>query len=320
MGEIARTVPLYTNIGHLSATTIGAILAQATLSTKHYDGNASFMDISINKTDGQYISGNTKEAAIRLNEKGKPLAIIFNIREIPGIKALQHTDSIRTLVTNNISNLTGVTIVAKSRSEELLVPISLHQDVREVCISHDLMEYIAINLKNGRASISREGELRLPLDLWEFSKVAFNVSRKNENITDLVKKINTMILGTSTGSDDERDSVKVVQTASLYAYDTPEEALMALYALMSALEEVNIVHLENMVIAFSGVSDSPVDYRIGRGHPDMKLIRYSALQYKRSFSQLLSLNQARKELNSPDAYMGMRLPSHPFDDLIMPSR
>lgn len=324
MGEMARTIPLYTNLGHASAFTLGEIFAQATLSTKHYDGNASFMEVIISKSDSNFFIGNTKESVIRLNNKGKLKSIIFNLHEIPGIKALQHTDNIKTLVIANISNIRNVVITTEVKGESIRYSTNIQQNAREVYLSHAMLEYVAICLRNAKTTITQEGELEVPLEWWDYGQAAFSVSRKNENITDLVNKLNTMILGASENyEEDDGDSstrVKTLQTASLYAYDTPEEALMALYDLMSGLEEINIVHLESIVIAFSGISDNPPNYAIGRGHPDMKLIPYSTLQYKRSFAQLLSLNQAKRELNSPSAYLGHVPPPHPFDQLVLPIR
>lgn len=325
MGKMARTIPLYTNLGHASAFTLGEIFAQATLSTKHYDGNASFMEINIGRGDSAFFTGNTKESAIRINGKAKLKSIIFNLHDIPGIKAIQHTDNIKALVIANISNIRNVIVTTESKGEIIRYTANLQQNARDVYLSHAMLEYVAICLRNAKTSISQEGELIVPLEWWDYSSPAFNVSRKNENITDLVNKLNTMILGASEnyGDDDDDSSsikVKVLQTASLYAYDTPEEALMALYDLMSGLEEINIVHLESIIVAFSGISDNPPDYRIGRGHPDMKLIPYSTLQYKRSFAQLLSLNQAKRELNSPSAYLGHVPGPHPFDQLVLPIR
>jgi hypothetical protein len=68
-GELAFSVPRYTNLGHICSTEMCQEGSQLVLSVKHFDGSSRVVDIDINESDARYVKAGHRPSVLALNSK-----------------------------------------------------------------------------------------------------------------------------------------------------------------------------------------------------------------------------------------------------------
>ncbi len=315
MGEMAENIPLYTGIGHMSAVTIGGPLAQLMLSTKHYDGNAKLLDVIILAEDKAFLTANHAESNIRLSTqlRNKKVILTFNTKDAIGIGSLRFTNDVRTLPVHSVSKLSSIKLTIMGKGDDsTTVIIPVKHDMRDTSLSYEVLDRIKRSTSED-FWIDSEGNSNVSLENWDTSKPILTLSRNMSNMVDFVRSFQAMVIGAKKG-----DKVGY-RTKSLTMYDNPESALIGFYELLKQQTSVNLVHLANVILAFSIRSSSPIDYRLTDNSTDeFKIGKFSEIITKRSIAPLFAYQGARNELYTPKTFLIEHRPPSPMDDFLKP--
>lgn len=314
LGRLSFTLPHGTNIGHVAAYTMGEKITQAVLSVKHLDGSTEIKEISLDKTDLQYI---------RLSAQRNDL--IKFVKDLAGysdVKILLPVDGVinfaQAMATDNLSELSiykisslqqigisythgdaesGMTIVdwatvsGPSRPSSLTVPFLKY--IKRVGYTQDDARYIEVSLKD-----------------WDFDLPAFQLPPKQVNMLDFMKRFSDMLeCGPKEG---EKRRLDPNNPDDLVAY------IRALFEYSSKHISIPIMYLQVTVLALLTRNADDGDYRLPEANGPVSFASAVSIMHYRSIGPALAYEeQANVLLNTKSFDRTNRVP-HPMDSLFLP--
>ena len=308
-GEIAFNIPKNTNLGHVSSTALGEKGSQHIMSTKHLDGTSTVDNIEVNEIDAKYIRAKDDGTTIFLSDRmaGLSVRMIIKADEARSLTDIAYTSNIRTL---NIFNLTSLVDVKFSvnvggRSEEGVVAVSMGS--RHASLSHDALEYL--NKKTW--SLTQFGEYEIDLSEWDVNLPLLELPRKHVSVVEYVTSIEAKLLGNGSKKRGRID------LRALHNYDNPNEALFALYELVTSALDVNIAHLEIIMFAMMVRNPKNNDYNMPVGNESIVFGKFREIMTMRSLAVKMAYESQIEAFYKTESYLVTDRPAHILDDLLM---
>lgn len=308
-GELALSIPnsTNTNIGHTSAAVLQSKVGQSILSTKHEDGNATAIVFELDDYKRKYIAhhddggGNLFALSPRL--KGKRFTITIFQDEAPALQDVIYVDNVGQLGINRISELTLITFTVQNRDREEEADVAVSSGSRAPSLTHEALDYI----KKKGWTINYNGDYVIDMSEWDFDKPFLEMPMKHYSMVDHMKAVETAIKGGGKGKGHR-----------LVDYDTPEEALMFFYRLVSSKLKVSLSHLQVIVMSTMVKSMKDGDYSIPKPAYTGELAPYRKIMKMRSLAPAMAYQGHASVLRSPTSYVVKVRPSHPMDSILIP--
>ncbi|QVD49149.1 hypothetical protein LUCX_79 [Xanthomonas phage vB_XciM_LucasX] len=305
-GELERSIPYGTNIGHVGATALCKQASQQVLSVKHLDTSASSTGLRFSDYEQRYVRiGNDPNLiflAPRL--KGHNVKLYVRSDEVERLAEVKSAEKVEVLLSGQISQLNQVCFKVTYNGKEEQDLVQVANGSRTSSFSKEMLVY----LRTHGWKMLDNGDIEVDLAQWDYDLPIFSTPRRQENMLDYMATIEKFLKAIKRGG-----SVK-----SLKDYDTVDAALRGFYELVSSRLFVNIVHLELLVKVCQIRSSKHRDYRPPLRGNKMEYGKFDFNIFHRSQSAAMAFQNHKQQWNNPATYLVTKRPSHPLDQIMLP--
>jgi hypothetical protein len=309
-GEIALSLPLRTNLGHMAATTICEKVSQRVLSTKHEDGSSNVLDIELSDYERRYLRAVPNEHVLKLSDRlaGRHVTLTIYAPEAQHLSDITQIEDLSTITLNRISELTVVEfVVADGKNGPDRAEVMVSMDRRRSSMSHHLLEHI----KRVGWGLTSTGNYTIDLSEWDASLPLFELPLRHVNMVDFMKRIEAVIR--STGDTGKR----IVRGQKTFKdFNNTKDALMELYSLVTDKIKVNVAHMEVIVLATQIRSSENLDYRIPVSGNKTEFGTYTDKMQYQSLSAQMAYQNHQRVISNPRSYIIRDRNDHPLDALM----
>jgi hypothetical protein len=304
VGELARSVPDGTNIGHQFCMVLFGQSTQLVISIKHLDKSASIEPAVLLEADRPFLKlgsdANSYLLADRL--KGKNVRLIIPAEAIPNINDIFEIDNVENLNIARFSSIGRISILVGTSDETTGPDIPTRAGQRIASMTHDLMRHIR------KVGWTNDGKGNHVIDMrgWNASHPILALPFKHFNMSDHSKDI-AKLLESSVGMMQARDK------------DTrPDDALVELFDLVNSKLDVSLAILAIVLKQAMIVSAENRDYSLPKPGMTAGLGVMSQSMKHRSLSAAMAFEHHREVLTDPVSFLHKRRMDHPFDVFLMP--
>ncbi|MBB5409358.1 hypothetical protein HDG34_003299 [Paraburkholderia sp. HC6.4b] len=303
-GELSRSVPKDTNIGHLCCMLLTEKSSQSVLAVKHLDRTASIEPAVLHQADRQFLrlgaDENSYLLAARL--KGRPVRLIIPGEAIPNINDIFEVENVENLNIARFSQVPCISIVTGEVGVATGPEIPTRAGQRVASITHELMRHIR---KVGLTSDER-GNHVIDMEGWNSSWPILALPLKHFSMADHSKDI-AKLLESSVGMMQKRDKRTL-----------PDDALVELFDLVNSKLDVNLTVLAMVLRQAMIVSAETLDYSLPKPWTTAGLGVMSLSMKHRSLSAAMAFEHHREVLTDPVSFIHTRRMDHPFDVFLSP--
>lgn len=325
MGGISDSIPNQTNLGHVSVTVMCEKISQNVLSTKHLDGSSKVDDFDIGNYDAQYIrSGvgvmvNQKSAGeeaesntvIKLNDRlqGREIEMVLEATQASNISNIDYAD-IDKLAPSNVTSLTEVIFRVKGEDgiPEPPATVSVSMGARQSWLTAEALAYV----KRKGFRLSDHGNYVIDLTEWDAELPLFQLPLKHTDMVQYMKTIKSFIMA----AGDTGKKTKGVKT--LGDFPTIDRGLVEFYNLINSKLNVNIAHLEVIILSAMIRSEAEHDHRLPRPIAKGELGSYRKNMEMRSVGISMAYERQAKRLTDVKSFIYPKRPDSPFDNILCP--
>jgi hypothetical protein len=316
-GELAFSVPRYTNLGHLCSTEMCQEGSQLVLSVKHFDGSSKVIDIVISDSDARYIREGNRISTLALNKKLKGFSPYLLM--VPSGKSIEGAEGLTNLA--QVESVDQMQVHRTTSFREVIFGTTQEDGT-------NVEEYVTVSVGNRYGSLSKEllhhvqkvgytitptGMYHVDLSEWNFEKDAFILPMRHLNMLDAMSEIEVFIRSPRETNSDKR----IGNTKKLADYNNLDDALTDLNELVSSKLSVNIAHLEVVMLSLLRNANDPHDYRIPDINEPAMFESHSVLMENRSMAAGMAYERQPQMFENPDSYMIHNRPAHILDAMII---
>jgi len=306
-GEMERSIPHNTNIGHVAATSLCKQASQQVLSVKHLDTSASSSGLRLSDYEQRYVRLGSDPNLIFLAQRleGKKVKLYINAAEAERLSEVKTADNVEILLPTHISQLTQVGFrVEKDNGKDDGDWVQVSNGSRVSSLSREMLVY----LRNHSWVLLEDGGIEIDLSKWDIDMPLFSTPRRQENMLDYMATIEKFLKAVKKGG-----SVK-----SLKDFDTVDDALRGFYELVSSRLFVNIVHQEILVKVCMVRSSRDRDYRVPLRGNKLEFGKFDFNIFNRSEGPAMAYQNHKQQWNNPATYLVTKRPPHPLDSILLP--
>lgn len=307
-GDMEKSIPYGTNIGHVAATSLCKQASQRVLSTKHLDSSASSAGLRLSEFERRYvrlgIDPNLLFLATRLAE-GASIKLYVDAAEAERIAEVKSSETAEILLPSHISSLTQVGfVVTKNGRQEHPEVVQVSNGSRTSSLSREMLLYLRAHSWH----MTSTNEIEIDLAHWDPDLPLFATPRRQENMLDYMATIEKFLKAVKKGGPNK----------SLKDFHTVDGALRGFYDLVSSRLFVNIVHLECLVKVCQVRSTNHRDSRIPLIDNKVEFGKFDFTIFSRSAGASMAYQNHKQQWNSPSTYLTTKRPPHPLDPILMP--
>lgn len=305
-GRISQNIPYYTNLGNQAAISLGELISQLVLSTKHVEGSSKVDEIDLGETYSQYLIPGAEDNTLRLSPqlKGLPVRIVIKADEAPSLPDVYHIKNFEEIDVTKISEMREVKMWIGRDDDpggvhEMTVPISLGS--RLGSLTRKALHYIS----QRDLEIDDKGHYIIDLCHFDTDETLFELPLKHLNMLEFQQQVERMIL-----------SVKN-DRARLVDFKEPVGALKALTGLINSKKlPINFGYI--MLIAYAATARDPknYDFRLPRGGESFQFIPMRMMMTYRSMGVKMAYERQELETLFPETYVIKQRLYHPLDAMI----
>ncbi|WP_233875086.1 hypothetical protein [Paraburkholderia adhaesiva] len=307
-GELSKSVPEGTNIGHLCCMLLTEKSSQSVLAVKHLDRTASIEPAVLREADRQFLRLGSDEnsylLAARINTrlKSQPVKLIIPGDTIPNINDIFEIGNVENLNIARFSQVERISIVLGEIGIATGPDIPTRAGQRVASITHELMQHIR---KVGLTSDDK-GNHVIDMQGWNGSWPILALPLKHFSMADHSKDI-AKLLESSVGMMQKRDKKT-----------KPDDALVELFDLVNSKLDVNLTILAMVLRQAMIVSAETLDYSLPKPWTSAGLGVMSLSMKYRSLAAAMAFEHHREVLTDPVSFVHTRRMDHPFDVFLSP--
>jgi hypothetical protein len=301
-GELSQNIQPGANIGHLCGSTLGQIISQLILSTKHHEKTKVVRHIQINKQLEYYFRTDSKMDKYYLRSK---ITEDEYYLEIPNTAAPDLNDiiDVDNVTFSDIARNTKIEYIALYNSNEYK-EFTIKVDNMTGIFSKEFLDY----MKKKRWVINDKGNYVIDLSEWNSSYPFIILAKKEFNNQELSKKMKEIIAGKAGGRHKRNSSVMAT------------EALIELIDLINSKLTVNIAILEVIMYGAMVVNSETFDCRLPKGNSSHGLGVLLETISNRSMSGVFAYQGLAKNIITPKSYFPLHRENYIMDIFIEPTK
>jgi hypothetical protein len=326
----------------MAAVSIGELVTQLLLETKHVEGASHVDEIELDEISAAYLEQTSDFSHLRLNPQleNERLRLKIHQRQAPGLQALiDHTleESHKTLAERvpYISSMRDVTIERLDANGEVL------EDRKIVCsaghrhgsLTQNMLFYILDKPQNvevdQHSKMRNRNELEsyyiIDLADWPMSNPIFQLPLKVSNMQDFQRDIENMLFSKG-HKNDRRISWLRSFTSTSEPMAGAARAVKAFQELVNSRLSIHFTHLITLAYVFSCVDARRGDFRLPRGGEPIDFGLgvnniSEELALNRSLAMTMAYRGHDKAFRRLESYqIRHRRPSHAMDEIIVSGR
>lgn len=304
MGKIAYSIPAGTSPGHVAATSIGKVISQLVLSTKHLDAS-SYADI-IDIGDGyeMYLAvgaeGNNLILSQDLNKI--PVKLVIKSEDAQSLLDVQKSKNLDEMDISRITEMADMKMIIGEGDEahEAYVPTSMGS--RLGSLSTEMLYYI----KEMGVDVDDSGNYIIDLCKWNRTTSIVALPLKHTNMYDFMKTVEAaIVVKRAENSITKYDSTNVVG------------ALKMLSGLINSKITMNLTHTALVAYSLACLNPEEGDMRLPRGGESFSFGDYITVMSFRSLGAKMAHEGQAIVFDTPDTYLVKERPHHRMDHLLM---
>lgn len=310
-GALSDSVPEFTNIGHMCATSMTEKSSQSVLSVKHSDGSSVVIGIVLPQEYRTHLDVTPDQSSYVLSTdllKNKSVKIVVQQSEANGLTDIGIVDNVNDLNITRVSNITVVGIKTSNIiidtgeiiTETVSIPVSLNK--RLASFTYPLLQYIK---ENGN-EVDDKGNILVDMSKWDYVKPILTLPLKHFNMGDHSEDI-AKIIESRVDNLNERDTDA-----------SPAATLFELYDLVNSKLNVNIAVLEIIIYSAMVVSARENNYTLPKPWTTKGLGVSGSTIIGRSLSAAMGYERHRDTIVNPASFFNEGRPSHCMDAFLMP--
>lgn len=314
-GTVSYSIPssMYyrqaTRLGHVSAIALCSFVSQKVMSTKHEDGSSVAEHLNIEARDAEYIKLNGADSSKiqfqkALKDQNTKLVIPEEyVKYLDDINNPDVTD-VKILPTTTLAVMAEVVIrrevtTGKGKVEKVenIVPTSVGP--RLASFTYDFLEY----LKKYGWEVDSYGHYVIDLAHWTFSKPFLVMPQRHMNMLEYMQSISEFI------EKKDRNGV--------YGCKTSAEALRKIYDIVNSRANVNILHLEILLMASMVTSAARANSaapRVTGEEEEFNIHREN--MFNRSAGGYMGFERHGDIITRASSYNNKNTPDHNFDNIL----
>lgn len=307
-GDLHRSIPYGTNIGHVAATSLCKQASQQVLSVKHLDTSASSSGLRLSEYEQRFVRLGNDPNLLFLSQRleGQKAMLYVRGTEAERLSEVKSVDNVEVLLPTHVSSLTQVgfkvTVPGRPVPEQDLVQVS--NGSRTSSLSREMLAY----LRTHSWKLTVDGDVEIDLSHWDVDQPLFSTPRRQENMLDYMATIEKFLKAVKRGGP----------VKSLKDFDTVDDALRGFFELVSSRLFVNIIHQEILVKACQVRSSRNRDYRVPLRGNKVEFGKFDFNIFNRSNGASMAYQNHKQQWNNPATYLVNKRPPHPLDQILLP--
>ncbi len=306
-GDMHRSIPYGTNIGHVAATSLCKQASQQVLSVKHLDTSASSSGLRLSEYEQRYVRLGNDPNLLFLAQRLEGMKVFLYVRSVEAerLPEVKSVENIEVLLPTHVSQLAQVgfkVVDSIGKFDADLVQVS--NGSRTSSLSREMLAY----LRQHSWKLTPEGDIEIDLTHWDVDQPLFSTPRRQENMLDYMATIEKFLKAVKRGG-----AVK-----SLKDFDTVDDALRGFFELVSSRLFVNIIHQELLVKACQVRSSRHRDYRVPLRGNKVEFGKFDFNIFNRSEGPAMAYQNHKQQWNNPATYLVNKRPPHPLDQILLP--
>lgn len=304
-GEIGYSIPLHTNIGHVSSSEMQSKVGQLLLSNKHYLASAILAALQIVEHDRLYIQGGREESHLYMTDifRDRPYKLVIDGKEAINFGDIRDVPNPDTLSPFRVSELTQINFLYESADGfETSTYIDCNIGNRNASLSREFLRYA----KRVGWKTSDEGHYIVDMSQWDIEEALLELPMKHFSTLDYMVGIEKFIKG---GEAKEKGATMINQPSL-------EAALVGLHELVSLKLDVNFSYLQVILLSAMVQSRRDRDYRLPMPRYSGEPAHYRRLMQLRSIATMMAFQEQKDALYGIESYIITKRPDHPFDQLV----
>jgi len=302
-GELSNNIPLHSNLGHISITTLSADISQKILSTKHITTSATTGNIACvgNMRDYFMVKKNDPRGTYAFRANGISRKRSIYRLHIPqdqgfGIKDITPSTDVRKLNLSRITKLTNVYLSIEDMGKANMIPLEIGIPSRPGFLSADFLDYIKIQ----GYDLDNSDRFSIDLSGWKAGVPVIGLPQVEFSYIELAKAIKNDFKGM-------RSDV-----------GTPEAFLHKTFDLVNSKLNINLALLEVIVYGSLAKDIATNNFDMGRYSELASPTKMMNIITKRSCGGSYAWEYVKSTLLSPSSYYGTNAVDHALDVMLMP--
>lgn len=323
-GKLSYSIPRGTNIGHVSAVSIGDKITSSVLATKHLDSTSKVEKFIIHETEGKYLRYGKEDEALYLKRtlRGKKIKIVVFRDEARSLADVLMVDSLDGYPEANATQLTQMRITIDNGPEGTtsdVLRVSLYN--RKSSFSKELLRHI----RKKQWQYDTDGNVVVDLEGFNINDPLLTLPYKHVNMHEVMGRIQSFLhsgsagtvrrLGDGTGRRNTRN-----RNTYLKSYKDPVEGLVVFFTMLNEKLNVNLVHCEVLVYAMMARSIPERDFRLPKPGIHGMFETYNNLMQNRSLAGVMAFEGQDRALTNPRTFIYTNRNSHPYDFIVKGGR
>lgn len=305
-GELSKSVPDRSNLGHMCSTSMTQQSSQSVLSVKHLDGSSVIDGIVLNSRSRLFFKTSKDQMSYvllpELKKQYDRIQLSFTPAEAIGFLDVNNVQDVKDLMLSRVCELTTINVKTITNDAVSSTPVDVSVKNRKASLTYEFLQY----MKDVGWWEDNQHQYCVDLSGWDYSKEIMVLPQKHENMADHAKTIASMIESKVKALTDGENNT------------TPSATLAELFDLVNSKLNVNLAVLEIILYACMVVSVEDNDYRLPKGNSRKQLGVAKMTIPNRSLSAAMAYEGHRNTLFSPLSFYSQNRPSHPMDVFLMP--
>lgn len=307
-GQLAESLFVTDNIGHIAATVLQRIITQSILSNKHLVASAEGELIKMSSDDQNFLChqpDDVTEFYLNPRLRGKRVTMSFSANDASRLQDLNFLEDLDSASPMRLTQLETLTFRIFD-GETLVVeyPVMVSSPSQKSFFTIPMLRYI----RDNGWTMDVSGKYEISLDNWDYSA---NVSVVGVPMVQYSTPAHMMaikeMLTTSTEIGKENKY-------SISKFANPTAALLAFHDLVKLRLNVNFTHMQTIVLAYLCSDPDNFDYRIPKLKNTGQLVPYNDVMVTRDISLAMSYQKHFDTFKSMRTYVIDQRHPHPHSN------
>lgn len=299
-----------TRLGHICAIALCSFVTQKVMSTKHEDGSSVAEHLNIEASTSEFIRLNGADSSkiqfqMEIKNQNPRLVIPEEyVKYLDDINNPEVTD-VKILPTTTLAAMAEVVIrrtITNSKGEdeevENLIPTSVGP--RLASFTYDFLEH----LKKHGWEVDNYGDYVIDLTHWRFSKPFLVMPQRHMNMLEYMQSIS--------------DFIEKKNRNTIYGCKTSAEALRKIYDIVNSRANVNVFHLEILLLSSLVTCNIRADSSAPRAgiNEEETFNIHRENMFNRSASAAMAFERHGDVIMRPTSFTNTNKPDHNFDAIL----
>ena len=309
-GELSKSLPHNSNIGHFSGTTMCEESAQAVLSIKHLDGSADVEAIDIDGSSMAYITEGGTSSTICKSEQlnGRRCAIIIDARDAKTLIDVCNVPDLSEISPQGISELSSIVFRVWDDNGAFfdeVVPTTFGS--RKCFLSMAMLRHIRAN---GWSLTEPRGDYLIDITTFPADEVFLQLPLRHINMVDYMSGIERIYKGNKRRNTTGKGQMYLTDFADIVP------ATMYFHDMVQSKLNVSIAHLSVMLRGARVKSRDEMDFHIPNGNQGGEFGVYSENMMWGSLSAKMAYQEQHNVFINPTSYTINYRRDHPLDSFV----